>query len=766
MPSDPITPAWESDSAYLRRIGVVLRRRLGVVLGTFSLCFLLALAAAILIPTRYTSSTTVLVDTRITKILQQDDVLGRIGTENAAIESEVEILQSSSLTRRVAEKLRLDVDPQFGAPPSLTSRIVAWWKGVPPKLPNFQNDGVETDTLVQRVAKDLNVKRVGLTYVLEISYNAASAERAAEIANTYAELYLDDQKRAKQRATQRANEWLNARVDELRSKVVEAEKAVEEYKAANGLFDVSGELLPEQQIARVSEQYVAVRALTSDAKAKYDQLRAAAAQGEAGLSAFSDTIQLGAIRDLRMQMGQLSRQEGDLLTRYGPMHPKVMSVRGEIRALQQQISQEINRILGAAKNDFEVAQAKEKAIEANLAQVKATASVTNGATVRLKELTRDSDATRDLFKSFLLRAKETSEQQSLQSADARQLAVATPHIKPSQPNIPLILGIGIIVGLTLGSGLALLFEGFNQTLRSSDEVEAKVGLPHVASLVRLKAGRTVGYVIDRVVSAIFSPFLWIASIVTFGRTKREPLRATPNQRYAVEHSASPYAEGIRSIRFALRHVASLRRTDAGGGVVAVASALPNEGKSTTAANLAHYIAHAGDRVLLIDCDVRNPTLSEGAAGGHNAGLIEAVLGQVPLEKALTTDNVSGLHVLALSKESRKSMQTGEIFSSVSFSKFIAATRAHYDLIILDLAPLLPVVDGRIVLDKADAALMVVRWNDTELSAVKAALKEASSSATKIIGVVLNDIDPDLQVSQDYYRSRSYMKKFPHYYGKV
>jgi exopolysaccharide transport family protein len=682
--------------------------------------------------------------------LQQQDVVGRVGSESAAIESEVEVLQASSLAQKVVSVLSLDQDPEFTASRSLLSFL----RFSPPEAEVLARDEVSRrEAAAESLQKSTFIKRVGLTYVIEISVTSRSASKAANIANTYAQTYLSQQIEAKTELTRRANTWLNDRLEEQRKQVMAAEEAVELYKRENNLVgQVAGEYLPERQIAKLNEELATARSRTSEAQVKYDQLREAARIGVQAAASFAEVQSSPMIQGLRTQAADLTRREAELLSRYGDRHPRVVNIRAELSDVRRQINEEIARIVATARNELETAKQRQQAYEANLAELKNVSADSNQAGIRLKELERDADATRALFQSFLQRSKETSEQQSLQQADARLVSLATEPSAPSQPKRGLILAAGLVIGLGLGGALAFLMEGLNTGFRTPEDVELTLRLAHLASLPLIKFEKNVSVNLLKGIKDVLPQGL---------NGENQPLLPTMLKQ-AIHQPHSMYAEGIRSLRFAFRRTGITGR----GGVIALASALPNEGKSTTAANLAYYTAKNHDRTLLIDADVRNPTLTAAMSpltGGQRPvyGIVEVLAGQVALQDALMIDAETGLHVLGVSAAQTPD-HTAELFASPAFTQLLDIVRDQFDVIVMDVPPLLPVVDGRLVMDACDAAFLVVRWEMTPREAVITALRETRDATSKLAGVVLNSVDMDAQRYYDYYRSDAYLKSYPAY----
>lgn len=707
------------------------------VIAAIALCGAsISIAAVLSIMPQYQATSSVLIDPRQTKILQDAEVVGRPGTDNGAIESEVELIQSDALMRKVAEKLDLRNDDEFGSSGGLFSAI----KSVvllPIRL--FSSRAASGDPLsdvVDRLQKATSAKRRGLTYVIELNAWSRDARKAADIANTFVELYLADQIAAKSEVTSRASRWLNERVDEMRIRVSTSEKALETYKAEAGLFDGgAGENLSNRQVGQLNDQLIDARAKAAAAQAKYEQLKQITPERLRSAAASPDVLQSSVVSNLRGQYADAARQQAEREARYGSQHPVVATGRAQVADLERQISAEINRIVTSAKTEFQMAKARQDSLEASLDDLKVKASQLNQAGVRLRELEREAQASRDLFQSFLARAKQTSEL-SLQVADSRIVSAARVPTNTTYPRKGLIIGLGFFGSLGLGMALALGRDAFGRGFRRSADLEREVGLQALASIPRvaLKSGSR----------SLMLPGLKPRQIEPGGRSFAGHANVgDPFDRlladFALNQPDSAFSESMRTLYLSLKQQGLQRRM----GVVLVTSALPGEGKSTVALNLARTAAQTGEEVLLVDADLRRPTLANAMNLPGEAGLTDFLAGRDDLASVVARDGRTNLYAIA-SRRGVPGSQSISLLSSRRMSQLMDHARDVFDLVVIDASPLLPVADARILLERVDAVVMVVASERTSRDAVSAVLRENPELTEKVAGVVLNGVVDDVE----------------------
>lgn len=722
----------------LREALTIVRRRrrlVGLCVAAFTLPALIYIALATRI---YSSTTTLLVEPRRQSIVDRDLPAPQFGTDAAVIESQVQIIRSPPIARRVAAKLDLVSDPEFGLGRKGRLAGVRQFLGgivgsvlgadaVPAALADTTK-AEQALTAEQKVAlvasrleQRVTVGRVGPTHVISVTFSAETPENASRIANAFAEAYLTDAYENRYDATRRAAVWLEDRLEQLRMKTIESEQAVEEYRSKNNLILAGGRLVAEQQVTEINNQLVAARARVAETKARLDTIQGILSSGS-DPGALNEALTNESINRLKIQYSDISRRIADLQSRYGERHPAVRNAQAELADTQALIQNELRRVAQSLRNEYDVAVAREQSAARNLSGVETRAATDNSAQVRLRELERDANSDRTLYQTFLSRFKETSVQEGLPAAEARVLAPAERTTSPSEPRSVLILALALVFGSFAGLGAAFVAEFADESMGTRDDVEGGLNLPLIARIPLVRD-------IDRDVSHL-----------------------------AIDQPLSTFAEAIRNLRIAL----SLGG-DSPARVVAVASALPGEGKTTTAVNLAQYAAASGLRTIILDADLRNPSLTRTVAPDVRLGLGHVLLQDVAAADVTIVDPRTGLAIIPHVADPRI-LDTAGLLSSRRMASLVAELRQAFDLIILDVSPLLPVIDARLLFEHVDKMILIVEWKKTPRPMVQEALRHVRPWHGKIVGVALNKVDGRRSHLHHDYASEAYGRKYPHYYG--
>ena len=462
-------------------MGRILRRRYRMaVLPAFALLGL-AVIYLLLTTTLYTATSTVLVDPRRANVVESNQsVLSNFGTDDATIESQTLLIQSVAILMRVVGKLKLTEDAEFTPKPGLLDPIKALFRSSGPSDGASPEDAAKSRS-VDILQKRMKVTRQGTTFLVDIAVSSQSPQKAATIANAIADAYFDEQVRAKYDATRIAANWLNGQIDELKSRVVASEKAVEDYRSANNLMVSQGVTLNDQQLTDLNNKLIAARVQTAEARAKYEQVQDIAKSGgdPGGINA---AISSEMITKLRTQYADIAKNEADLSSKYGARHPLVANVRAQRRDTQRLINEEIRRILESTKHDYDVARSREASLQQSLDQLQGVSTSSGQAQVRLRELQREAEANRTQYESYLARSKETTAQESLEMPDSRIVTKASIPIRPSSPKTMLILGLAVMLGLGAGTVLAFLADYLDGRVKTLEQAEAIAGVPALAAV--------------------------------------------------------------------------------------------------------------------------------------------------------------------------------------------------------------------------------------------------------------------------------------------
>ena len=746
--ADSVPP--RGDSEALASLWRAVRRDVRLIAVITMIGTAVAFAIAFTLTPQYHATAEILVDPRPTQLLDDREVATAPGADNGVIESEVEMLKSPTLARHVAEHLDMQNDSEF-ASPGLIGRAKAMIIGPLRWLFGMGESGDPLAGVVAGLSTAVSAKRRNLTHVIEVSVWSRTAKKAARLANTFAELYLVDQIAAKRDVAEELTKRLNKRVEELRQRVTTAEEAYERYKAKTGLFDPGGENLSDRQIEKLNEQLVSARADAAQARAKYERLRTITPEMLRTAAASPDVLQSTVVADLRGQYAEAAKRRAELTTRYGARHPQVAIIQAQLEDLSAQITAEIDRIVSSAQTEYRMAKGRQDSLKASLDDLKNHGAKLNEAAIGLHELEREAKANRELFQTFLARAKEISAQLDLEMPYSRILSEASVPGRPSYPRRTLIVSIAFFGSVGLGVALALARDALGNGFRHAADIETAFGWRPIATVPRVAERDSQPTLIgDR---ALLGDFRFLRRAA---RTKHDeggsellaepPFAAQRLGNFSLSHPDTPFAESIRSLCLGLKRVASERDMR----VVMITSAMPGEGKSTVSLNLAQVAAMSGDRVLLIDGDLRHPSLAVALGISNSFGLADLLAGRTNLKSAIRRDPRTGLCFIAGQKGVRGSDALA-LLSSDATARLISLARTAFDQIVIDSSPLLAIADPRRLIDYVDGVIVVVASEQTSRSAVTAALHEMPGLEERLAGIVLNKTD--VEGLEGYYRYR-------------
>lgn len=644
----------------------------------------------------YQATALTMINPRQERVLRGEDLVGQLPRDSAAIDSEIELLRSSALMTELEDALA-QIDRAAGGP-----AIEAESTGV--------------------LSRALNVRRRGLTYVIEISASSPDPERAQLIANTYADVYIASQVNARIDTASRANSWLDRRLAELREAVQLKESAAETFRIQAGLQTASGTSLVESQITNIQTQALQAEADLAAAEARYRQAQSVTNSG-GSLESTASVLNNEEIRGLRGREADIARRQSDLETRYLPTHPAVQAIRSEREDIERQIRAATRRILVGLADDMSVARARYNTLRGSLSNATGELGSNSSASVRMRELEREAAASRQVYESYLQRYQEIADQDQLNTSDARLLAYANEPHQPASPLLRVSLALAIALGLILGIGAGVAVEILDRSVKNADELEAKTGVPAIASIPTI--------------------------------SKRMLRQMAPADRhpagYLVARPMSAFTEALR----VLRTVIVYSKLDLASKVVAITSALPDEGKTTIAACLARVAAMSGQRVVVVDCDLRKQSINDVLNVESDVGILQVLAGEAPWRAAIIRDEATEAHILPVATSG---FTPRDVFGSEAMKRLLTELRANYDLVVLDCAPILAIAETRIVVQHADAVVVVVRAGRSATGAVRSAITQTEAAGGKVLGVALNCVLPHWQSYSDslyFYDSKSY-----------
>jgi capsular exopolysaccharide synthesis family protein len=718
-------------------IGRLLLRRKLLIIVTTLLITLCAAAATLFMTPQYSATAYVMIEPGQTRVVEAiEAVVAGSSADTAAVESQMRLLQSRTLADRVMSVLNLSQDPEFNAklePPGLLDQTLApmkqaiaglvseakqWIAGAGDTPKTGDPARALRTQIIDKVLSGLEVRIEGRSRVISVTFTSRSAQTAAAVANTLAEQYIAMQLEGKFEATRNAGQWLNERVQDLRQRVQMAEAAVEKYRADNGLISAGNVSITTEEASGVGSQLALARSKRADAEARLRELEGSTADGS-GAATISEVLGSGLIQNLRQQEAEIERRVSELSQNLGRSHPDLLSARAELGEIRAKIETETQKIVQKLKNEVTAATAREAALSQTLEALKGRVGQQNQVEVKLRALEREATASRTLLETFLARAEEAGSQADFQQADARMVSLADVPNGPVAPRKSLIVAVGFFAALGAAVLLAFLLEFRDSGFRSEEQIEQTLG---------------------------------VASLGLVPSLKRSWVRSQRPSVYVTKHPASAYVESIRGLCTSLR----LSNGDHLPRVVLIASALPNEGKTTLATSFASFLSSVGLRALVIDTDLRKPSVHLALGVAARPGLIDYLKNQTPLTSIIQHDPSTGIDVIAAG---RSRTNRADMLGTEQMKELLGQLRATYDVVILDSAPLLAVAESRILVRIADKTVFLIRWADTRRNTAMRCLQQIAVAGSNVVGVMLTMVDLHKYSKHRY-------GEFGHYYPRI
>ena len=737
-------------------IDIVGSLRRGWLFPVFGCLIGLMLASAYVVfaPTLYRSSARILIDMSVNRYLQTNKIVDEPTFHQAEIGSQVYILSSESVVVPVVRKLNLANDSEFVGPPKAGEGKIKKLKELVKKFIGWNTDGdadaaidpeaVRERTAVENFFQRLSVYREDVANVINVSFSSVDPKKAARIANAIADTYIATTLQAKLDSTNIVSQWLRDRLSELKVQASAADRALQDYKIANNLVNANKGTVRSEELSNLSTQLTVARLAVTEAKARLDHIHRMAGAGivptmltDASLNAaragsLSYALNNTNIGNLRTQYRDLAARAAEIESRVGPEHVVVVKLHEKMDELQKSIQDEERRLTDAYANEYQMAKARESELAATVAQSLGEAETSSQAQVKMRELESSADTLRGLYHSFLQKYKElnTIQSETIPVQDARIVTRAAPQLHKSYKKAAVVLAGSVMLGLFFGAGAVVAREWAVDVFRTPKAVEQVTSMHCVMlPMVRAKRQRAAGF---------------------WGGTRTLPL-----EEFVLDAPYSRFTETLRNVK-ALIDTAQPAH---GAHVIGVVSSVAKEGKTTIAANLAALmIASSGARTLIIDADLHLRLLTAALAPDAREGLIEALDDPSRLASLVSKRERSGLDVLPCALPTRVP-NAAELLGSPKMEQLLDAARNTYDYIIVEIAPIMSVVDVKKIERFIDNFVFVVEWGQTKRSLVLEALSEAENIRERLVGVVLNKADPAALRSIEAYKGERFKKYY-------
>lgn len=691
----PGSSVFDIAASIWRRRWLIALIVLSLMCGTFVI--------AELLPRKYSAEGAIVIASRKYMIPELESISTPTG-DISIVRSEMAVLRSRMLLRGVAKKLHLDTLPEFNS----RLRPVAWYERLDPRpyidalFAPKQDHPIDPQELIDSEVEWTLDRNLGLTndsrdYVITVDYRSRDPRLGARIINTLMADYINQYIESKVSTTISANASLNARAEDLRKEVADADAKVQAFVAKSGHLETRLGTVSSQQLNDLNTQLSTARADRAASEAKYAQ--AVELQRNGGSTATAtDVLASPLIQHLREKEADLLRQQADAATRLGPLHPERRAIEQQLKDIRRSISVEIGKVVQSLKGEVDVARARESSLQQRVAQLQGNALTSADAQSEYDRLQADADGKRKVYNEFLLRVAQTAKPDDQQQADARIISNAVPPTSPSFPRVFLFTLVACVVG-TLGSVAGVLLnDQLDHGYESLGDVRTNTGL------------------------------LGFGAVPAIRRRGR---RATW-QRYVLDHPYSSFAETIRGFRARLHAAARFRPAK----VILLTSAQAGEGKTSVALALARLTAQDGHRVLLIDCDLRRPALGKILALPTADDYSDVLVGQVSWRDNVRVDQISGLHYLVTARPPRN---VSQILETKGIEHTLREAASEYDFVVIDSPPIMRVTDALLLARHVDIIALVVWWKHTPRRLVAEALRRLETHTDKLCGVILNKV---------------------------
>ncbi|RXG91450.1 AAA family ATPase [Bradyrhizobium vignae] len=726
---------------------VFVRRQYLVIIVSAALATAASLLYLRLVSPSYTAQVQVLFENPRAQFLQKQSFLSEPVVDNTQIETQLQIIKSQATAVAVINQLKLTDHPDFRASRPLQSWLPRWLRRFgadtsedPQSAPSDQPSEATIASFLDR----LSAGRVGYSRVIELNFTSSDPALAAEIANATAKAYINDQLAAKFEASRTATSWLQERLRNLGEEALTAERAVGAYKSQNNIVSPGGKPIDEQQITELNTRLVAARAQSSEAAAKLAGYEHVLNSDPTKLSSIGtldaigpDAMSSQIITSLRQQYLELARREAELSARVGRDHLAVVNVRNRMREFRNSMLEEVRRLAEVSRSEVQLAKQRQQEIEQQLSAAVSQSRLTNSAELTIRDLESRAKSLRGLYDTFLQQYMGSTQQETFPISETRIIFPASAAQTKSKPKAKVVLTFGLLGGLALGLLLGFVRDVMDRVFRTSSQLEAALELPCLSLVPILSLPRQ-----QRPAARLQQPQ---------EDSNQRILPTAPDiHRAVVGMPLSRYTEAIRAIKIAIDH--SPAKTP--NQVIGVTSALPNEGKTTISASVAQLIGHSGKKVIIVDCDLRNPSLSARLVPKAVDGIIEVMNGDRSLEDVVWRDPRTALAVLPAVQRGPV-LHSSELLSDGAICKLFDRLRQSYDYVIVDLPPLSPLVDVRVTAPLIDCYVLVVEWGRTKIDVVQHALHTAPTISDSLIGAVLNKTDIKAMNRYDAHRSDYY-----------
>lgn len=697
----------------LRDVIQIVMKHGWLVLTVFTVIFFSAIIYVFTATPIYEAVVRLVIEKENPNVVSIEDVLAVDASGLDYYQTQYKIITSRVLAREVIKRLELKQSQEFQEKSkqgvivdlkNVFKNIVAMLK-----MPEAANQPDKTSEyarnykLVSDFIDRITVKPIRTSRLVDIKFQAADPVLSAQTVNTLAQAYIDQGMETRLKAIQDAVEWLNKRIKEERAKVEEAEQTLLRYKQENDIitgFSSDAEKITAQKLAQLNTQVVEAQAQRVEAETRYKQAKTLKKSADM-LDSIPEVLNNELIRQIKSMEVELSKRMSELSDKYGDKHPRMKAIRSEMQTLGKRKTQEINRVINSLKNEYEVARVRETTLKEQLAKQKKESLELNRKAISYGELQRKAESARQMYELLIKRFKEASLTEDMRTGNIRIIDKAEIPLKPVKPWRKLIVMLAFCMGWTAGIGLALLVENLDNTVKLPDDITNQLGIPFLGH---------------------------VPAFVT-----KEKLKDQAHPQLVTLHEPKALAsEAYRTIRTSVFFSAAETETTS----ILITSAGPKEGKTTTAANLAITMAQSGIKVVLLDCDLRRPSVDKIFDIDRTQGMTNILVGSETVKDVIRHTETENLDVIPCGPIPPN---PSELLGSALMQKLLQILSKHYQRIIIDSPPITNITDAVVLAKYAGGVVLVIRAQDTAREVVRNSVNQLKTVNARLLGAVLNGI---------------------------
>ncbi len=670
---------------------------------------------------------------RAQTVLLADPIQPNVNSQNQYVntalvylfyETQYEIIKSRTVAERAVDKLDLvtkyrqeQAKKEAEAaveqePENVFQRIRQWkealtdWRQwlpeeLRPEPAPEPDDATLRRQLASAIQGGLQVKGGKQSEIINVSFESPDPEKAAAVANAVADAYMEFGLNSRLSGAKKTATWLNEQLTELRNKLRQSEQALEAYQKSQGVVNSQQQQqIASTQLSTLNAELIKAQTRRAEAEILYNQVKSLKGK-KASYDSLGPVLNNASVRALVQEEGKLSRRVKELSERYGEKHPKMIAARSDLKEARRNLRREVNKVVDNIRKQYKVAAAQERKIAALIKQQKKEIGNLKGTSFELARLEREVENNRRIYETFLARFQEADVTEDYDASNVRIIDPATVPATPYKPKKGRVVAISAAMGLFLGVLLAFLREALDNTFKTTDTIEEKLGIPSLGLVPLVKKRR----------------------------------KAPPERQFLLD-PRSQFSENINNIRTGLL----FSNIDQPPQVILVTSATGSEGKSTLAANLAASLGQL-DRTLLLEVDLRKPSLANTLKIPRAPGLSDLVAGQAAMneiEVPRVGGETSEFYAISCGTLPPNPL---ELISSLHFLHLLEELKSRFKYIVLDAPPILAVSDAAVLGHQADSVILAVKAESTTVKMAREALGRLKKANVRVTGAVLSQAEP-------------------------